>query len=120
MMAPRNAREMLMWTAVSITARFCEEHLFRGYLLTQVNVWGRMLGAPRFFAAAFSVIATSALFGALHLYQGVGGAIMIGFLGVFYAVLALRLGNLRAVIVAHFLQDFVTAAMVFSAATHSR
>jgi len=119
-LAPRNGRELLTWTIVSFTAGFGEEHIFRGYLLPQGIAWSRSIGLSQSFAMMVSVIATSTLFGALHLYEGISGAIMIGTLGMFYAVLALRLGNLRAIIVAHFLQDFVTAALILFRHEYSR
>jgi membrane protease YdiL (CAAX protease family) len=111
--APRNALQLLGWLAVSLTAGFCEEHVFRGYLLPQVIAWLRAAGSSTFLASAIAVAATSILFGSLHLYQGLGGAILVTCLGAFYAVLALRFGNLRAVIVAHAMLDFFITVLIF-------
>ena len=94
---------------VSFTAAFCEEHIFRGYLLTQgLALFARIGVAPRLFVNAIAIVITSLIFGSLHLYEGVGGAVIIAALGCFYSVIALKFGNLRAVIAAHFLQDFVS------------
>jgi membrane protease YdiL (CAAX protease family) len=93
---------------------FCEEHVFRGYLLRQMIAWGASLGLSRRVAVGSAVVLTSVLFGSLHLYEGVRGAILIGVLGMMYAWVALRRGNLRAVIVAHVLQDFLTIALLMT------
>lgn len=106
-LAPRTLPEMLLWIVLSFTAAFCEEHIFRGYLLSQSLAAMRRFTLPPWLASALSVLATSVLFGSLHLYEGVGGAVVIALLGAVFAVMTLALGNLRAVIVAHFLQDFL-------------
>ena len=62
-----------------------------------------------------SIAATSLRFGSLHLYEGVGGAVLVAVLGAVFATVALLLGNLRAVIVAHFLQDFLGGLTYYSA-----
>ena len=117
-MAPNTWTELAMWLVVSVSVAFCEEHVFRGYLLQQVIAWGAELGASPKFAAVFAVVTTSMLFGSLHLYEGVGGAVLITCLGAVYAMAALWLGNLRAVMVAHVLQDFL--AFVPIMARHHR
>ena len=112
-LGPRTALELLLWLAVSFTAGFCEEHIFRGYLLQQAIGILRRSRIPRAFGASLAIVITSLIFGSLHLYEGLGGAALIALLGVVYSVIALKLGNLRAVIAAHFLQDFVAGCMLF-------
>jgi membrane protease YdiL (CAAX protease family) len=111
--APTTGFELLLWAGVSFTAGFCEEHIFRGYLLRQSIAFFRGTGTSPRFAAIFSVASTSILFGSLHLYEGIGGAVFIGLLGLVFATLALRFGNLRAVIVAHSVQDFMVGLFLF-------
>jgi membrane protease YdiL (CAAX protease family) len=82
--------------------------------LQQMIAWGRSLGLSRAVAVSGSIVLTSALFGSLHVYEGVRGAILIGLLGMMYAVVALWRGNLRAVMVAHVLQDFLTMALLMT------
>jgi membrane protease YdiL (CAAX protease family) len=106
-MAPVNWIELVMWLAVSISVGFCEEHVFRGYLLQQGIGWAAKAGASPRLGAIAAVVFTSVLFGSLHMYEGFGGAVLITLLGAMYAVVALRLGNLRVVITAHVLQDFL-------------
>jgi membrane protease YdiL (CAAX protease family) len=81
--------------------------------------WARGKGASPMVAASSAVILTSVLFGSLHVYEGVGGAILIGILGAMYAAVALRRGNLRAVIVAHVLQDFMTVLFIMGRHAHA-
>lgn len=105
--------ELLFWIGVSFTAGFCEEHIFRGYLLRQSIAFFRRIGTSQKFAAVLSIAGTAVLFGSLHLYEETGGAVFIGLLGLVYATLALRFGNLHAVIVAHSAQDFLVGLFLF-------
>jgi len=111
--APQTPLDLLLWLAVSCTAGFCEEHIFRGYLLTQAIGLARHAGMSRVLSLIISITFTSLIFGSLHLYEGTGGALIITALGAVYSVLALKFGNLRAVIAAHFLQDFCAGVFLF-------
>jgi membrane protease YdiL (CAAX protease family) len=113
-MVPANAWQLAIWFVICVVIGFCEEHVFRGYLLRQMIAWGASLGLSRRVAVGSAVVLTSVLFGSLHLYEGVRGAILIAVLGMMYAWVALRRGNLRAVIVAHVLQDFLTIALLMT------
>ncbi|MES2391677.1 MAG: CPBP family intramembrane glutamic endopeptidase [Acidobacteriota bacterium] len=117
-LGPRNVRELCLWLGVSVTAGICEEHVFRGYLLQQAVALTRRLPLRLWMAQAIAVVATSLLFGSLHLYQGVGGAMVVTLLGCFYAACVLYFGNLRAVMVAHALQDFIAGIMVLALRHH--
>jgi membrane protease YdiL (CAAX protease family) len=112
-LAPRTPFDLLIWIGLSCTAGFCEEHIFRGYLLTQAIAFSRRAGLPLRFAGILSIAVVSLIFGSLHLYEGTAGALLITVLGAVYSVIALRLGNLRAVIAAHFLQDFCSGLFLF-------
>ncbi len=116
--APATGFELLLWTGLSLTAGFCEEHIFRGYLLRQALSFFCTAGASSRFATVLSIVVTSVFFGSLHLYEGAGGAIFVGMLGLVYAILALRFGNLRAVIVAHSAQDFLVGLFLFLRHAH--
>jgi uncharacterized protein len=111
--APGTWIDLLLWLCVSCTAGFCEEHIFRGYLLTQAIAFAGRTGLSRMLSIVLSIIATSLIFGSLHLYEGTGGALIITVLGIVYSILALKFGNLRAVIAAHFLQDFCAGLFLF-------
>jgi membrane protease YdiL (CAAX protease family) len=103
--APHSPWELVLWMLVSVTAGLCEEFVFRGYLLRQVTRW---FGSP-----AIAIGVTAILFGCMHFYEGTGAVIEIAGLGVLYGIVAARRGNLRSVIVAHFLQDAITGLILF-------
>ena len=90
---PRTGLEMAVWIAVSLTAGFCEEAVFRGYLQKQFHT---LTGS-----AAVAVLAQAVLFGLGHGYQGVQNVIVITVLGLLYGLLALARGNLRPGMLAH-------------------
>ncbi|MGA7625843.1 MAG: CPBP family intramembrane glutamic endopeptidase [Candidatus Acidiferrales bacterium] len=94
---PRTFLEILLWIAVSITAGFCEELAFRGYLQSQLHALSGSL--------AVAVIAQALVFGLAHGYQGWKAVIVISVLGVLYGLLAAWRRNLRANIMAHALSD---------------
>lgn len=97
---PRTPMQFLLWFGVSLTAGICEELIFRGYLLQQLVAW---TGRP-----VISTLLAAALFGSVHLYEGLGAILPLAALAVVYGFVAYRLrGDLRAVIVAHTLQDFL-------------
>jgi membrane protease YdiL (CAAX protease family) len=104
-MAPHTPIELVLWFVLSLAAGSCEEFVFRGYLLRQFERW--------FGGVGIAIVVSSVLFGCLHLYEGVGAVAGICGLGVVYAVVAVRSGNLRSVMVAHFLQDALTGLILY-------
>ena len=99
-MLPRTPFDFLLWFGVSLSAGICEELIFRGYLLQQLIAWTRRPG--------LSIVLAAALFGSVHLYEGLGAILPLAALAVVYGFVAHRShGDLRAVIVAHTLQDFL-------------
>lgn len=84
---------------VSPTAAFCEEFLFRGYLLTQFDDWLHSL--------MWAWIVSSVAFGLAHFYQGWSGMIRAGLLGALLAYPVVRWGNLYPAMLAHWLIDAV-------------
>ena len=99
-MLPRTRIEFLLWFGVSLSAGICEELIFRGYLLQQLVAWTRR--------PTLSIVLAAALFGSVHLYEGLGAILPLAALALVYGLVAYRShGDLRAVIVAHTLQDFL-------------
>jgi membrane protease YdiL (CAAX protease family) len=88
---------------VAPTAAFCEEFLFRGYLLTQLHDWLHSL--------LWAWIVSSVAFGLAHCYQGASGMARAGLLGALLAYPVVRLGNLYPAILAHWVID--TVALVW-------
>lgn len=113
-LAPQNAREMLTWVLLSVSAGVCEELVFRGYLLQQGIAWMRRISTSPKIASVLAAAATSVLFGSLHLYEGTSGAAFVTLLGFTYAIVVLWRGNLRAVMIAHTMQDLFAGLMLFA------
>jgi membrane protease YdiL (CAAX protease family) len=100
LLMPETPREKL-WAVLilSPTAAFCEEFLFRGYLLMQFDDWLHSL--------MWAWIVSSVAFGLAHFYQGWSGMIRAGLLGALLAYPVVRWGNLYPAMLAHWLIDTV-------------
>jgi membrane protease YdiL (CAAX protease family) len=94
---PKSPLEILIWIATSITAGFCEELVFRGYLQRQFHALSGSVVA--------AVLGQGAVFGLFHSYQGWKNVVVISVLGVLYGMLAAWRGNLRANIISHAATD---------------
>src|SRR5580693_7215237 len=91
------ARACAFWAAV--TAGFCEELVFRGYLQRQ--------GLALTGSVALAVLTQGVLFGVAHWYQGVKMVIVITALGIVFGIFANWRKSLRPVMIAHALADIV-------------
>jgi len=94
---PRSLLEILIWIAVSITAGFCEELAFRGYLQKQFRALSGNV--------VMAVMAQAFVFGVAHGYQGWKAVIVISVLGALYGALVAWRGNVRASVIAHASSD---------------
>lgn len=97
---PQTVWEMGVFLLLSVTAGFCEELLFRGYLQRQ------FLALTRRPAAA--VVLQALVFGAAHSYQGWKGAVTITVYGAMFGILALLRKSLRPGMIQHAMQDSFT------------
>jgi uncharacterized protein len=97
---PQTPREKL-WAVliISPTAAFCEEFLFRGYLLTQMHDWLHSL--------LWAWIVSSIAFGLAHSYQGWSGMTRAALLGALLAYPVVRWGSLYPAMLAHWMIDTV-------------
>ncbi|HEU5452237.1 MAG TPA: CPBP family intramembrane glutamic endopeptidase [Terriglobales bacterium] len=100
---PQTGAEIAAWTVLCATAGFCEELIFRGYLLRQ---FGALFGAMWLGVAAQAVV-----FGLAHGYEGWQRMVLIAVEGVVLAALALWRKSLRPGMGAHFTQDFVSGML---------
>lgn len=96
-LVPRTPAELVVWVALSVTAGFCEELIFRGYLQRQFLALTGNDG--------FAVLLQSLVFGAAHLYQGWKGALTITVYGALFGVLAAWRKSLRPGMIQHAAQD---------------
>jgi CAAX protease family protein len=97
LLLPRGPLELIVWVILSVTAGFCEEVAFRGYLQKQFLALTGM--------APVAVVCQAIVFGSVHLYQGVKGAITITVYGALFGVLAIMRKSLRPGIIQHAAQD---------------
>lgn len=103
-LAPRSGLELLLWIALSITAGFCEELVFRGYFLRQFSSLGAGVG--------LGVLASSLLFGVSHGYEGAAGMIAITAYGALFCMLVILRRSLRPGMMAHAWHDIFSGVML--------
>lgn len=96
-MLPRGLGEIGWWVLMAMTAGFCEEVIFRGYLQRQFIAW---TGRP-----AVGIALAAAAFGAGHVYQSGKSAIVIFVYGLMFGVMARWRRSLRPGMMAHAWQD---------------
>ena len=94
---PQGPLETTVWIALSLTAGFCEEAIFRGYVQRQARA---LTGSVPLAVAIQAVI-----FGISHGYQGLRPAIAITVLGALYGALARWRKSLRPGMVLHAWMD---------------
>jgi membrane protease YdiL (CAAX protease family) len=96
---PRTARERRAFAGLAVTAGFCEELLYRGFLLAVAVAVAPELGPWRL------VLVSGLAFAVAHTYQGVAGMVTAGVLGAAFAVLFLGSGSLLLPVLYHALID---------------
>lgn len=99
LLIPQDPLGRVVWVCVSLTAGFCEEVAFRGYIMTRLRILGKT--NSWLIPTAISALA----FGICHAYQGIPGLIVITTYGVLFSLLYIRTGSLWPGIIAHSLQD---------------
>lgn len=97
---PQGKREMALWVAMSLTAGFSEELIFRGYLQQQVM---RLTGGT-----VIAVLAQGVLFGLSHGYQGLKNMVLISVIGLLYGALTLWRKSLLPGMLAHAAMDIAS------------
>jgi len=96
---PRSPIEVVLWLLLCLTAGFCEETIFRGYLHRQFAALTR--------SGAGGVVLQGIAFGAGHGYQGWRYMLIISVFGILFGLLAQWRKSLRPGMLAHALQDGV-------------
>jgi membrane protease YdiL (CAAX protease family) len=94
---PKGILESLAWLPLALSAGFCEELAFRGYLQRQFQA---ITGS-----AVWAVPIQAILFGVGHLYEGVGPVARIMLFGVLFGLLAVWRKSLRPGMIAHAWSD---------------
>jgi membrane protease YdiL (CAAX protease family) len=104
-MAPASPSELALWITLSISAGFCEELIFRGYLQQQFTVLTRQVWLGIAISAVF--------FGLAHGYEGASGMLLIVLYGSFFGILAYLRRSLRAGIFAHAWHDSLSGLVLY-------
>jgi uncharacterized protein len=94
---PVTGRERTIWVVVAFTAGFCEEFLYRGWLL---NVTGSALKS-----VWLGLLVSSIFFGFAHLYQGRNGMLGTGLLGLVFGLIYIASHSLLPGQILHTLLD---------------
>ena len=102
-----HARAELGWfVALSLTAGFCEEFLFRGYFIWAFEAWLGWWGAAALSALFFAI---------LHAYQGLNGVIRSGIIGVLLTLAVAVFRSLLPAIELHAVVDIGSGTIVWLA-----
>jgi membrane protease YdiL (CAAX protease family) len=96
---PLKSVEFAPYCALAVTAGVCEEFLYRGFAMAALSRAG--------LATWMVVVLTSILFGFAHAYQGRGGMIGTGLLGLIFAVSRRFFSSLVPVMVWHAAVDVI-------------
>jgi hypothetical protein len=96
---PHTSMENAAFLGLTVTAAFCEELIYRGYLQRQFAAWTGSL--------SIGVALQGIVFGASHAYQGLGMVLVISVYGCLFGLLAIWRKSLRPGMIAHLLQDGV-------------
>jgi len=94
---PQSPLEIALYLMLSLTAGFCEEVIFRGYLQRQFTALTR--------ASAGGIALQGIVFGLGHGYQGWKFMLLIAVYGTTIGLLAHWRHSLRPGMILHFVQD---------------
>ena len=100
---PQSAPEMAAFLVLSVTAGFCEEFIFRGYLQRQFLA----LAGSAWIAITLQAI----VFGVAHIYQGWRAVIAITVYGSLFGILASMRKSLRPGMIQHATQDSLSGIL---------
>lgn len=103
-LTPDTRIELAFWVLLSVTAGFCEEFIFRGYLQLQFAALTRSM----FLGALLSAV----IFGASHGYEGGARMLLIGIFGLLFGILAWWRRSLRPGMIAHAWHDALSGALL--------
>lgn len=97
---PRSPMEIVLFLAMSLTAGFCEELIYRGYLQRQFTALTQAVGS--------GIVLQAIAFALGHSYQGWRYVLLIAVLAAMLGLLAHWRRSLRPGMIAHALQDGIS------------
>ncbi len=112
MLLPKNRLELLHFSSiVSFSAAFCEEVVFRGFMVSYLlsivdNEWGPTI----------AILGSAFVFSLLHAYQGWVATAKIFVLTVLFGWIFVLTGSLLPVIIIHYLVDLIGGMLGYSSA----
>jgi membrane protease YdiL (CAAX protease family) len=109
-LAPHTYLEAGLFVLLSVCAGLFEEIIFRGYLQRQLGALGQN--------AVIGIVASGAIFGLAHGYQGGRMMVAIGIFGVFFGIMAYLRKSLRPGMIAHAIQDSIAGITLFTVLKH--
>ena len=101
---PHTRTELNTFYGLSVTAGVVEEIVYRGFLF-----WYLSFVMPLWLV----VVASSVMFGFAHSYQGAGGALRCGLVGLGFGLYYALTGSIWLPIIAHALFDILQGAAIF-------
>ena len=104
-LAPRTVAQLLMFIPLSITAGFCEEVIFRGYLQRQFTALAR--------TEVVGILLQAIVFGLGHGYQGGRRMLLLAVYGAMFGILATARKSLRPGMIAHAWQDAFAGVVMY-------
>jgi len=106
---PENKHEFQHFIMLCISAGFCEEVIFRGFLIQYFMAFTGTEPLGQFIAVALPGV----IFAVAHLYQGWKAVAKIMILAIIFGYIFLETQSLWIVIVLHFLVDFISGYMAW-------
>ncbi|HET8889381.1 MAG TPA: CPBP family intramembrane glutamic endopeptidase [Candidatus Angelobacter sp.] len=103
---PRTGTEAVVFVLLSVTAGFCEELIFRGYLQRQFTAWTG--------SAAAGLLIQGLAFGLSHGYHGLKFMTIITLEGCCLGLLARWRRSLRSAMFAHAMQDSLGGLLAYA------
>lgn len=104
-MLPENLKERILFMLVALTAGFCEEMIYRGFMFLYLKE------LPFDIPLLMIAIITSIIFGIAHLYQGWKNVILTGLMGFALARLYMYFGVIWIPIIVHTIIDLRVAIL---------
>ena len=100
---PENGREFLHFSFLAFSAGFCEEIVYRGFM---VNYLLRVID-DSFLAITVAIWLPAIIFGVIHLYQGWTAVLKISIMSLLFGAIFIWSQSLLIVIILHFLVDLI-------------
>ncbi len=97
MLAPQSGIGLIVWVALSCTAGFVEEIIFRGYLQQQIGILSGNVYV--------GLVSSAIIFGGGHGYEGTRRMVLIAVFGAMFGILSQMTKSLRPAMMAHAWHD---------------